>query len=120
MREDVIRVVDAYLNALGAKDIGSAPLHPNVQFESPLSPSITGADALRQAFAGFFPMMKGIEIIRHIVDGERCATVFNMDTAFGVLPMIDCFHVVDGQIMSIRVYFDPRPIVHWMSQVAAS
>ena len=25
--------------------------------------------------------------------------------------IIDCFHVVDGQIVSIRVYYDPRPIL---------
>ena len=24
------------------------------------------------------------------------------------IPMIDCFHVVEGQILSIRVYYDPR------------
>lgn len=30
--------------------------------------------------------------------------------------MIDCFHVVDGQIMSIRVYYDPRPILEGMSR----
>ena len=27
------------------------------------------------------------------------------------IQMIDCFHVVDGQILSIRVYYDPRPIL---------
>jgi hypothetical protein len=39
-----------------------------------------------------------------------CATVFDFDTTFGTISMIDSFHVVDGQIMSIRVYYDPRPI----------
>ena len=42
-------------------------------------------------------------------DGEWCATVFDFDTVFGIIPMIDCFHVIDGQILSIRVYYDPRP-----------
>jgi hypothetical protein len=32
--------------------------------------------------------------------------------------MIDCFHVVDGQIMSIRVYYDPRPILEGMNRAA--
>jgi hypothetical protein len=32
--------------------------------------------------------------------------------------MVDCLHVVDGRIMSIRVYYDPRPILEGMSMAA--
>jgi hypothetical protein len=39
MSDEVIRTVDAYLSAWTAKDISAAPLHPDVTFESPLSPS---------------------------------------------------------------------------------
>jgi hypothetical protein len=46
----------------------------------------------------------------HMYCRAWCATVFDFDTTFGTIPMIDSFHVVDGQIMSIRVYYDPRPI----------
>jgi hypothetical protein len=53
--EEVILTVDAYLRALARKDISAAPLHPDVTFESPLSPLIQGSDAVRQAFTGFFP-----------------------------------------------------------------
>ena len=49
------------------------------------------------------------KIRRHIVDGEWCATVFDFDTTFGTIPMIDCFHGVDGQILSIRVYLRSAP-----------
>lgn len=116
--EDVIRTVDAYLNALAAKDLSTAPLHPNVTFESPLSPPIQGLDAVRQVFAGFFPAMKGIKVSRHIADSEWCATLFEMETPFGTVPMVDCFRVVECRIKSIRVYFDPRPIVEGMSKAA--
>ena len=118
MSEEVIRTVDAYLRALARKDISAAPLHPEVTFESPLSPLIQGLDAVRQVFAGFFPAMKGINVSRHIANGEWCATLFEMETPFGTLPMVDWFHVVDGQIKSIRVYFDPRPIVDGLSKAA--
>jgi limonene-1,2-epoxide hydrolase len=116
MGEEVIRTVEAYLSALAAKDISVAPLHPDVTFESPLSPPIQGLDAVRQAFDGFFPAMMGINVSRHIANGEWCATLFDMETPFGRLPMVDWFHVVDGQIKSIRVYFDPRPIVDGLSK----
>jgi limonene-1,2-epoxide hydrolase len=118
MGEEVIRIVDAYLGALAAKDISAAPLHPDVTFESPLSPAIQGLDAVRQVFAGFFPAMKAIHVRRHIANGEWCATQFEMETPFGTLPMVDWFHVVDGEIKSIRVYFDPRPIVDGLSKAA--
>ena len=87
-------------------------------FESPLSPLIQGLDAVRQVFAGFLPAMKGIKVSQHIANGEWCATLFEMETPFGTLPMVDWFHVVDGQIKSIRVYFDPRPIVDGLSKAA--
>jgi len=118
MSEEVIRTVDAYLRALARKDISAAPLHRDVTFESPLSPLIQGRDAVRQVFAGFFPAMKGINAKRHIANGEWGATLVEMETPFGTLPMVDWFHVVDGQIKSIRVYFDPRPIVDGLSKAA--
>jgi limonene-1,2-epoxide hydrolase len=118
MGEQALPVVETYLRALAAKDISAAPLHPDVTFESPLSPKIQGLEAVRQVFAGFFPAVTGIHVVRHIANGEWCATLFDMETVFGTLPMVDWFHVVDGQIRSIRVYFDPRPIVDGMSRAA--
>jgi len=66
-----------------------------------------GARTVRAVFTGFFPTIKGININRHVVDGEWCAAVFDFDTTFGTIPMVDSFHVVDGQVMSIRVHYDP-------------
>ena len=120
MREDVIHAVEAYLNGLGAKDISAAPFHPDIEFEGPLGPPIKGAAALREVITGFFPAIKGINIVQHIVDGEWCATVFNFGTMFGTIQLIDCFHVVDGQIMSLRAYYDPSPIIEGMKRAAAS
>jgi limonene-1,2-epoxide hydrolase len=120
MREDVIRAVEAYLNGLAGKDVSAAPFHPDIEFEGPLGPPVKGADALRVAITGFFPAIKGVDIVRHIVDGEWCATVFNFDTAFGIIPLVDVFHVVGGQITSLRGYYDPRPIVDGMKRAATS
>ena len=60
--------------------------------------------------------MKGIKINRHIVDAEWCATVFDFDTTLGNIPMIDYVHVLDGQILSIRAYYDPCPILEGMGR----
>ena len=120
MREDVIRAVETYLNGLGAKDVSSACFHPNVSFEGPLGPPINGADALRQFLTGLFPAIQGVHIVRHIVEGEWCATAFDFHTTFGVIPIMDCFRVVDGEIVSVRPYYDPRPVVEGISRAAAS
>jgi hypothetical protein len=118
MRDDVIRAVEAHLNGLGARDISASPFHQDIEFLGPIGPSIKGAPAVRAVFTGFFPAIKAIKINRHIVEGDWCATVFDFDTVFGTIPMIDCFHVVGGQIKSIRVYYDPRPILEGMSRAA--
>jgi limonene-1,2-epoxide hydrolase len=120
MREDVVRVVEAYLYGLGSKDVSAAPFHPDIVFAGPLGPPITGAAALREFLTGLFPAINGVDVVRHIVDGEWCATVFDFDTTFGVIPIMDCFRVTDGQIVSVRPYYDPRPVIEGMNRVASS
>jgi len=120
VREDVILAVESYLNGLGRKDLSGARFHPDVRFEGPLGPPIEGAAGVRQFLTGMFPVIRGIRIVRHIVEGEWCATAFDFDTTFGVIPIFDCFRVVDGQIVSIRPFYDPRPVVEGMSRTAAS
>jgi hypothetical protein len=119
MRDEVIRAVEAHLNGLGTRDLSASPLHEDIEFVGPMGPALKGKATVRAVFTGFFPTIKGIKINRHIVDGEWCATFFDFETTFGTIPMVDCLHVVDGQIMSIRVYYDPRPILEGMSKAAA-
>ena len=120
MREDVIRAVEAYLNGLGSRDLSAAPFHPDITFEGPLGPPIHGAAALREFLTGLFPAVKGVRIARHIVEGEWCATAFDFDTTFGTIPIMDCFRVKDGQIVSVRPYYDPRPVLEGMSRSTSS
>ena len=84
----------------------------------PIGPPVKGASTVRALFTGFFPTIQGLRINRHIVDGDWCATIFDFDTTFGIIPIVDYFHVVDGQIMSIRVYYDPRPILEGINRAA--
>jgi limonene-1,2-epoxide hydrolase len=107
MREDVIRTVEAYLNALGTKDFAAAPLHSDVEWQGPPGTWIKGATMLRTVLSGLFPAITGIEIVRHIVEGEWCATMFNVNTTSATIRIFDCFHVVGGQIMSIQNYSQP-------------
>jgi hypothetical protein len=111
MRQDVIGVVEAYLNGLAAKDMSASPFHSNIEFQGPVGPRLIGAATIRAVFSGFFPIVEGVRIIRHIVDGDWCATLFDFETTLGNLPMVHCCHVVDGEIISIHAYYDPRPVL---------
>jgi len=108
MREEVIAAVDAYLRGLAAKDLGAAPLHPDIEWQGPHGAWIKGATMVRVILSDLFPTITGIDIVRHIVDGEWCATMFNVNTTAGLIPIFDCFHVVDGQIVSIQNYSQPN------------
>src|SRR5580700_12002138 len=115
MREEVIRIVEAYIDAVRNKNIDSVPLHSDVVFEGPIR-SIRGVAAFRKGMEEFFPIVKSIEVVRLTADDDTCAAVLKVDTIFGLIPFLEYFHVADGKIVSIRVYYDPRPIVQGMTQ----
>jgi hypothetical protein len=119
MREEVIRVVEAYIDAVRRNEVDGLRLHPDVLFESPLI-SIQGIAAFQEALADFFPILKSIEVVRLTADDETCAAVLKLDTIFGLLPFLEFFHVMDRQIVSIGAYYDPRPIVEGMRRSSAS
>jgi limonene-1,2-epoxide hydrolase len=119
MREEVIRVVEAYIDAVRKNDVDAAPLHADVVFESPLR-SIRGIAAFRKGLEEFLPILKSIEVVRLTADDETCAAVLKVDTIFGLIPFLEFFQVADGQIVSIRAYFDPRPVLEGMSRMLAS
>lgn len=112
MNNPNIEVVESYLRGLKSKDLNQVPFAPDVTFESPLSPMITGIPAVQAFLTGLFPAIRDIRIKRHIAEGEFVATEFDFDTTFGVIPVFDCFRVVDGQLKQIRPYYDPRAITN--------
>lgn len=107
MREVVLRVVETYIDAVRRNDPDALPLHADIVFESPLN-SIRGMEAFRRSLAEFVPLLKGIEIVRLTADDESCAAALKLDTIFGVVDFLEFFNVADGQIVSIRAYYDPR------------
>jgi SnoaL-like domain len=115
MREEVIQVVETYIDAVRRNDPAALPLHPDVEFVSPLG-TYKGIPAFEKGLADFFPILNGIEVIRLTADDDSCAAALTLDTVFGVLSFLEHFHVVAGQILSIRAYYDPRPVVEGMKQ----
>ena len=120
MREDVIRAVETYLTGIGARDLSAVPFHPDVSVQTPLGPAVNGEAAVRQAIASLFPLVKGLHIVQHLADDEWCATMFDFEYTFGTFRIIDWFHVVDGQIVSVQAFYDPRPVLDGLKPFIAS
>jgi limonene-1,2-epoxide hydrolase len=111
-----VAVVERYLHALKDGNLTDVPFAPDVVFHGPLSPRLTGLDAVLELLEQVLPVIRDVRIERHIVDGEYVATMLELDTAFGVVPVCDCFHVVNGQLKQIRPFYDPRRIIEGMAR----
>jgi hypothetical protein len=116
MREEVIAIAEAYIDAIRNKDVNAVPFHSDVEFESPIR-KIKGIANLRKGMEEFYPILRGIEVVRLTADDDACAVMLKVDTIFGLVPFAEFLQIVDGQIVSIRAYFDPRPILEGMSKI---
>ena len=118
MREEVIRIVQTYIDAVRRNDAASLPLHPEIVFEGPLG-RYEGIAAFEQGLADFVPVLNGIKILRLTADDDTCAAVLEIDTIFGLIPFLEYFNLKDGKIASIRAYYDPRPVLDGLEKRAA-
>ena len=110
MRDQVISVVEQYIDALRRNDPSNLPLHPEVIGEFPMN-TYRGAESFLKALEPFSRIVKQVEVIRLVVDGEHCVAILNLDTVFGMIPFAEHVHVVNGRIVSVRGYYDPRPML---------
>ena len=105
-REQMVSVVESYINGLGTGDFSAVPFATDVALQGPLAERIQGQEAI-DFLSGLFPIMRGVEIVQHIVEGEFVATVFILETSNGKTHIFDKFRVVDGQLKEINPYYDP-------------
>jgi hypothetical protein len=104
-RSENIAVVESYLNGLARKDLSSVPFATGVTFEGPLMPKLAGRETIVGFLTSILPLIRGIEIKQHIVDGDYVATVFDMETINGVDHVIDLCHVVGGELKEVRAFY---------------
>jgi len=107
-REQKVAAVEAYLDCFATKDLSQVPLSEDVTFEGPLVPKLTGRQTIKGFLASIFPMIKGIQLKQHIVEGDYVATVFDMETLNGVNHVFDRIHIVDGEIKGIHTFYYPK------------
>ena len=120
MREDVLRTVESYIDAVRRRQNADAlPLHPDIVFEGPLN-TIRGIAEFEAGLKPFYATLKSIEVLRLTADDSTCAAALEIDTDFGLIPFLEYFHVAEGKIVTIRAYYDPRPILEGISRSSAS
>jgi hypothetical protein len=106
----VIEVVERYIDAVRRNDASALPLNPDAVCEFPTN-TYRGAASFQQGLDQFARIMKSIDVLRLVVDGEHSVAILKIDTVFGPIPFAEHIHVTDGEIVSIHGYYDPRPML---------
>lgn len=107
-RDEVIAVVEGYLNGLARKDLSNVPFALDVTFEGPQVPRLIGHQSVVGFLTSIMPLVKRIQIRQHLVDGEFVATMFDMETVNGTNKVVDWLHVSAGQLKAIRSFYYPQ------------
>ena len=100
-----IEIVETLLHELRAKSSGVALLAPDVVLEgAPWRPRLVGnevADFLTE----LSPLLDGVQVERHIVEGPYVATMLALDTPAGRASVFVCFRLSNGLIKEIRPFY---------------
>jgi hypothetical protein len=107
-REQKIAMVEEYLNCFATKDPSRIPFAEDVTFEGPRMPRLAGRQTILGFLTSILPMVKGIELKQHIVEGDYVATLFDMETTTGVDHVFDRIHILDGEIKGIQAFYYPH------------
>ena len=111
MREEKIRAVEAYIDAMKQKDLSRAPFADDIAFEDPVSGKNAGAENFKAFLSGFLPAINDARVLSHVCEDEFVVTHWEVDTVFGIIPILEKFRVRDRQIIEAFGFFDPRPIL---------
>lgn len=99
-----IDIVEVLLHGLRTKDLGVAPLAPDVVLQGGLSPGrLVGAE-VAALLSRWSSLVDGIRVERHIVEGPYVATMLALDTPVGRLSAFVCFRLSSGLIKEIEPF----------------
>ncbi|CAN5750216.1 hypothetical protein BH20ACI4_BH20ACI4_17350 [soil metagenome] len=111
MREENIKIVESYIEAIGKKDLSFEMLDDEIHFEDPMTVKSQGVENLRAFLTGFLPAIHSVKIIEHICENDTVVTHWEVDGIFGIIPILEKFRVENGKITEAIAFFDPRPIL---------
>jgi ketosteroid isomerase-like protein len=115
---DARAVVERYFNALSSKDFDAmrALLHEDVTFNGPLGTTATADEyvaALRKVTAQMTSVERRALIVDLDGDCEQVCQIYDMTLAKPAvtLPIAQWLTVREQRIATVRLFFDPRPLV---------
>jgi hypothetical protein len=111
MKAENIAAVEAYLNALKEKDLSRAPFADDLKFFDPVAGSGSGAENFRAFLEGFLPAINDVRVHRHVCEDDFVVTHWEVDTVFGIIPILEKFRVRSGKLTEAFGFYDPRPIL---------
>ena len=102
--------IEAYFRGFNAKDVSLMPIAENVYFKAPVRPEpVIGLQSLRPFIEQVFSQFDRIVVQRTVVEGEFACVMLDYHVpGTPPIPMVDCFRVVDGEVVEILPYFDTR------------
>jgi len=112
---DTRSAVELYFKGLETGDVSQIPLAEKVRFVGPTLPDgVQGEDEVRALLANVAAGLKTIVVPRILVDGEHSCAPFEFvfaDDSMPSLAGVDCFRVVEGKIIEVQPFYDPRPML---------
>jgi ketosteroid isomerase-like protein len=109
---DASSIVTTYVKAWTSGDFDTArsTLRDDVTFVGPLG-TADGVDECMRGLQGLKQIIEASEQRKVIADGDDVCLIYDLVTnAAGTIPTAGWFHVRDGKIAAIRVFFDARPL----------
>lgn len=104
----------AYFDVWNRKDAAGirALLHPDVRFVGPLT-QMQGRENVAASFASLLPMLQEVALRHVLTDGERAIATYDFicNDPIGRIRIAEALTFSDGLIMSIELFFDPRPFL---------
>jgi len=106
---DAKEVVTSFLNAMNNEDYGMAKRYVNDDM------IFTGVLGTRDGAEAYFKDMERMrfhyDIIKVFADDDDVCVLYDINMSGKTIFTCGWYHVSDGQIDSLRVVFDPRPVL---------
>jgi len=104
-------IAETYLEAIHTKDPNKALFAPQVTLRFPLSPlKIVGRDAVVEYLLSLLPGIDEVKLERHMTGNDYVATLWEVQSVWGTVPICTVFRISEGLIQEIRSFWDPRPV----------
>lgn len=106
-----VEIIRRHIAALEARELGALPLAENITFENPVSGAQTGAENFRAFLSGFLSAIQNTRVHRFVCDGEYVVAHWEVESVFGIIPILEIFRIEDSMIVESKAFFDPRPVL---------